>query len=90
MAASLMGAKNIIAIDIFVHKLDLAEKFGATKLINANENKVLSEIMDITDGKGVDYAIEAAGSRDTMEIAFKSVHNGGGTCIIVGNVPSGE
>ena len=50
----------------------------------------VNEILEITHGKGVDYAIESAGRKDTMETALKSVRNGGGRCIIAGNLPSGE
>ena len=46
--------------------------------------------MKITDGKGVDYAIESAGRRETMETAYQSVRNDGGKCIIAGNLPLGE
>ena len=45
--------------------------------------------MEITENKGVDYAIEAAGRCETMEAAFQSVCNNGGLCILAGNLPSG-
>ena len=45
---------------------------------------------DITCEEGVDCSIEAAGKKDTMEKAFQSVRNGGGKCIIAGNLPNEE
>ena len=45
-------------------------------------------IQTITDGQGVDFAIEAAGSRETMETAFKSVKDKGGLSILAGNLPA--
>jgi len=45
--------------------------------------------MKITNGNGVDYAIESAGRKDTMEMAFQAVRNGG-KCIIAGNLAIGE
>ena len=90
MAASAVGAEKIIAVDVFDHKLDLAEQIGATHRINSNKKHPLTEIIDITHGKGVDYAIESAGRKDTMETALQSVRNGGGICIIAGNLPNGE
>jgi len=38
----------------------------------------------------VDYAIEAAGMRETMENAFQSVRDNGGLCVLAGNLPYGE
>ena len=90
MAASAVGAEKIIAVDIFDHKLDLAEQIGATHKINLNKKHPLTEIINITHGKGVDYAIESAGRKDTMETALQTVRNGGGICIIAGNLPNGE
>ena len=89
MAASAVGAEKIIAVDVVDQKLDLAEQIGATHKINSTSKNPLNEILEITHGKGVDYAIESAGRKDTMEMALKSVRNGGGRCIIAGNLPSG-
>lgn len=47
-------------------------------------------ISGLTDGRGVDYAIEAAGHRETMEAAFRSVRDSGGLCVLAGNLPHGE
>jgi len=90
IAASLIGVSKLVAIDILDHKLKLAQHFGATHIINAKDKDPLDEIMNITDGKGVDYAIESAGSNDSMEMAFKSVSIKGGRCIISGNLPTGD
>lgn len=90
MAASAVSAEKIIVVDVFDYKLNLAQKIGATCTINAVENDVLSEIMKITESRGVNYAIEAAGRKETMETAFQSVRNGGGKCIIAGNLPIGH
>ena len=90
MAASAVGAEKIIAVDVFDQKLDLAEQIGATHKINSTSKNPLNEILEITHGKGVDYAIESAGRKDTMETALQSVRNGGGICIIAGNLPNGE
>jgi len=38
----------------------------------------------------VDYAIEAAGQRETMETAFQAVRDNGGLCVLAGNLPHGE
>ena len=90
LAANSVGASDIIAIDIFDHKLELAQKVGATHLINARQQDPLKTVMEITHGKGVDYAIEAAGQRETMETAFQSVRDNGGLCILAGNLEHGR
>lgn len=90
LAAKLMGAAVIIAIDVLDYKLEQAIQFGATHIINAKKNDVLSEILEITNKLGVDYAIESAGMRESMETAFQSVRNNGGLCVIAGNLPQGE
>ncbi len=89
MAASALEAGTVIAIDMAGYKLELAQKCGATHIINASGVEILSEIMQITNGEGVKYAIESAGTVATMETAFKSVSNHGGQCIIAGNLPKG-
>lgn len=90
LAARLMNATTIIAVDVFDHKLEQAHQVGATRLINARWQDPLATILEITGGQGVDYAIEAAGQRKTMETAFRTVRDNGGLCILAGNLPHGE
>jgi S-(hydroxymethyl)glutathione dehydrogenase/alcohol dehydrogenase len=90
MAADIMAASKIIAIDIFDHKLEYAKSIGATHTINAQKQDCLSEIQIITKRTGVDYAMESAGKRNTMEMAFKCIRDQGGVCVIAGNLPAGE
>jgi S-(hydroxymethyl)glutathione dehydrogenase/alcohol dehydrogenase len=90
LAAKLVGAKVIIAVDVLDHKLEQAIKFGATHIINAGKQNVLTTIQGITDGLGVDYTIECAGKKESMETALRSVRDDGGLCIIAGNLPQGE
>jgi S-(hydroxymethyl)glutathione dehydrogenase/alcohol dehydrogenase len=90
MAADVMVAGKIIAIDIFDHKLEHALSIGATHTINTRKQDCLSEINNITGGIGVDYAIESAGKRETMELAFRAVRDQGGLCVLAGNLPQGE
>lgn len=91
MAAKSVSASSIIAIDIFDHKLEHARSLGATHTINFRKQQdCISEIYNITHGKGVDFAIESAGRRETMELAFRSVRDMGGVCVLAGNLPVGE
>jgi S-(hydroxymethyl)glutathione dehydrogenase/alcohol dehydrogenase len=90
LAAGLRKARAIIAVDVFEHKLELARQLGATHIINASQQEPIATILEITGGRGVDYAIEAAGTRVTMEKAFQSVRDNGGLCVLAGNLPHGE
>lgn len=89
-ACSLRNARAVIAIDVFEHKLEQARQMGAAHLVNARQQDPLAAILEITGGRGVDYAIEAAGKRETMETAFQSVRDNGGLCVLAGNLPYGE
>ncbi|MFC1986963.1 zinc-binding dehydrogenase [Chloroflexota bacterium] len=90
MASNFTGATTIIAIDVSEYKLEQARQLGATHLINASQQDPLVTILEITNGHGVDYAIEAAGRRETMETAFRAVHDNGGLCVLAGNLPQNE
>lgn len=90
LAARMLGADPLIAVDVVEGKLAEALRLGATHAINARQRDPLSAIRELTQGRGVDYAIEAAGCRETMEAAFRSVRDQGGLCILAGNLPQGE
>lgn len=88
MAASAIGARVIIAIDINDSKLGYAKTLGATHTINVNNYDVIEEIKNITENKLLDYSIEAAGSTEVMETAYSSIKPFGGLCVIAGNASS--
>jgi S-(hydroxymethyl)glutathione dehydrogenase / alcohol dehydrogenase len=90
LGARLREAKSIIAIDSFSHKLDLARDLGATHVINYKEQDVASSIQEITKQAKLDYAIEASGNSEAMELAFQSIRAGGGLCVLAGNLPAGK
>jgi len=87
-AAALVGAGRIIAVDVFDQKLEAAEEFGATHLVNAAIDDPVARIQTICGRGGADYAIEVVGGAKTIEQAFASVHRGG-TVVIVGISPAG-
>ena len=87
LARSLPKAR-IIAVDIRDHKLEFSYKYGATDTVNSREVNPVEAIREIT-GDGVDLAIDAFGSAETMTSAFDSVRRGG-TAVLVGLAPVGE
>jgi len=90
LGAGLVKAARIIAVDVLEHKLEQARQVGATHVINARQQDPLTTILEITGGRGVDYAVEAAGQRQAMETAFQAVRDNGGLCVLIGNLPHGE
>ena len=90
VAAKAASCKRIIAIDVHKQKLQLARQMGATEIINAKKEEPLSVIMELTDGEGADYAVESAGLKKTMEMAFMSVKDNGGLLVIAGNLSHNE
>ena len=90
VGAKLREASLIIVIDLFENKLAQAKRLGATHSVHAGQQDPLATILEITKGKGVDYAVDAAGRRETMETAFRSVRDKGGLCLLAGNLPHGE
>jgi S-(hydroxymethyl)glutathione dehydrogenase/alcohol dehydrogenase len=90
LAARMLAANPLIAIDVVEAKLCEAMRLGATHCVNPRDRDPLDAIFELTGGKGVDYAIEAAGRRETMEMAFRCVRNQGGLCVLAGNLPQGE
>lgn len=87
VAATAKKAKKIIAIDLEPSKLTLAKELGATHTLLYNPDELLSSLDSITDGKGVDFAVEAVGKKEVMELAFKAVKDQTGLCVLAGNVP---
>jgi len=86
--ARLAGASTIIAVDIDDQKLEWAKGFGATHTINSTSVDPVEKIRELTDGNGVDVAIEAIGLPQTYEQAFYS-RDLAGTVVLVG-VPNPE
>jgi S-(hydroxymethyl)glutathione dehydrogenase/alcohol dehydrogenase len=90
LAAKLLEAQPLVAVDVVEQKLVEALRLGATHAVNAHRQDALAAICELTAGRGVDYAIEAAGRRETMETALRSVRDKGGLCVLAGNLPQGE
>ncbi len=77
VGARLRGAALIIGIDCMPDRLEMSRHFGATVVINPHEEDVVSTIKRLTDGRGVDVAIEALGQQETFENALRSIRPGG-------------
>ena len=77
MTAGLHGASKIISIDLDPHRLEEARKFGATDTVRSGDAGWKAKVMALTDGWGVDVAVEAVGLPATFEMATQIVRPGG-------------
>jgi alcohol dehydrogenase len=82
LTAQLYSPAMIIAIDLDPHRLDIAARFGATHVLNSAAGDIAARVMALTDGKGVDTAIEAVGMPTTFLLCEDIVAPGG----IVANI----
>lgn len=65
--AKVLGASEVVAVDIFPEKLDVAIDFGADHGINSRDEDPVEKIKELTDGKGVERTVEFAGHPVTQE-----------------------
>jgi alcohol dehydrogenase len=75
--AQLYGPSRIIAIDLDDSRLKRASDFGATDTINSGDADWKEQVFALTDGQGVDVAIEAVGVPQTFTMATQIVRPGG-------------
>jgi Zn-dependent alcohol dehydrogenase len=71
--ARLAHAKRIIAVDLSETKLKWAKEFGATHTVLAGTGDAVSQVREIADGVGVDFAYEAVGIPATIKQAVESL-----------------
>jgi alcohol dehydrogenase len=80
--ARIFGASQIIALDMDDHRLAMATRMGADKVINVLQADPAAAIMDITGGWGADLVVEAAGSPASFASCLAAVATGGIVSVI--------
>ncbi len=78
------GCSRIFVTDLDSTRLKLAREVGATAVLSSDAD-VVEQIMQLTEGAGVDVVIEAVGRNETVKVAIESVRKGG-TVVLVGNI----
>ena len=71
--AKLSGATTVIGVD----RLEIARRMGADHVIDSSRMDPVEAIMRLTDGRGVDVAIEALGMQATFEACLRVLRPGG-------------
>lgn len=77
LTAQLYGPSKVIAIDLDANRIEQAKTFGATHGVNSGSPTWKEEVMALTDGLGVDVAIEAVGIPRTWDMVMEIVRAGG-------------
>ncbi|CAM5394504.1 Alcohol dehydrogenase OS=Leifsonia shinshuensis OX=150026 GN=HNR13_000987 PE=3 SV=1 [Leifsonia shinshuensis] len=77
MTAQLYGPSQVVAIDLDDARLARAADFGATHTVNSGHADWKEQVLALTDGAGVDVAIEAVGIPQTFTMAVDIVRPGG-------------
>ena len=86
----LIGAEQIIGVDLNPGKKAMAEKFGMTHFVNPAEvgADLVPYLVNLTGG-GADYTFDCTGNVNVMRQALEACHRGWGESIIIGVAPSG-
>jgi S-(hydroxymethyl)glutathione dehydrogenase/alcohol dehydrogenase len=82
--AAMVGAYPVIAVDRLDNKLAMAQRFGATHVINSErEPDVAAAVRAIVGPEGVDKAVETTGVKNLIELGYELTSKKG-RCILVG------
>ena len=75
--AALYGPSRVIAIDIDANRVEQAKRFGASDGVVSSDSDWKDQVIALTDGLGVDVAIEAVGVPATWDMSLAIVRPGG-------------
>ena len=87
--ARLRGAGLIIGVDTVDKRFELAREYGADQVLDFAETGIVESVLELTDGEGVDTAIEALGANETFKQCIQ-VTKAGGTVSNIGYHGEGE
>jgi alcohol dehydrogenase len=77
LTAQLYSPATIYMIDVDDNRLAVAKQLGTTMTINSSDGKAAARVLELTNGVGVDVAIEAVGIPGTFDICQAIVSAGG-------------
>lgn len=84
-ALRVAGCSRVFVADVDASRLKLATELGASAALLATGVELISQIFDLTKGRGVDVALEAVGINETVRTAIDCVRKGGAVTL-VGNI----
>jgi threonine dehydrogenase-like Zn-dependent dehydrogenase len=77
LAATQLGAEQVIAMSRHLPRQQLAREFGATQIVEERGDEGVARIKDLTDGLGAHSVIEAVGTEESMMQAIRATRPGG-------------
>lgn len=84
-AARAAGCSRVFISDVDETRLKLAKQVGADEILHSSGAELVKEIHRLTDGRGVDLALEAVGRNETVAGAIDCTRKGG-TITLIGNI----
>ena len=89
--ARMVGASQIVGVDVNPARRALAEKLGLTHFVNPREivGDLVGHLVELTGG-GADYSFECIGNVKTMRQALECCHKGWGVSVIIGVAGAGQ
>jgi S-(hydroxymethyl)glutathione dehydrogenase/alcohol dehydrogenase len=89
--ARMVGASQIVGVDLNPDRRAIAQKFGMTHFVNPNEVKgdLVAHLVELTGG-GADYSFECIGNVRVMRQALECCHKGWGVSVIIGVAGAGQ
>ncbi|HTR13969.1 MAG TPA: zinc-binding dehydrogenase, partial [Roseiarcus sp.] len=87
----MVGAEQIVGVDLNPGRKAMAEKFGMTDFVNPSEveGDLVPYLVNLTKG-GADYSFECIGNTKVMRQALECAHRGWGKSVIIGVAGSGQ
>ena len=87
----MIGARQIVGVDLNNDKKAWGEKFGMTHFVNPGEvdGDLVAHLVELTGG-GADYSFECIGNTQVMRAALECCHKGWGESIIIGVAGAGQ
>jgi len=89
--AKMVGADQIVGVDLNPARRELAERFGMTDFVNPKDidGDLVAHLVELTGG-GADYSFECIGNVEVMRQALECCHKGWGVSVIIGVAGAGE
>ncbi|MCY1289772.1 alcohol dehydrogenase [compost metagenome] len=82
LTAQFYAPAEIVMVDLDDNRLAVAQKFGASRVLNSGREDVAAELQRLTDGRGVDVAIEAVGVPATFSLCEQIIAPGGHIAVL--------
>ena len=89
-AARMVGAAQIVGVDINNDKKEWGERFGMTHFVNPKEvdGDIVQHLVELTDG-GADFTFDCTGNTVVMRQALEACHRGWGVSVVIGVAEAG-